>query len=154
MKHACKKIRAQFTGPPGGGPPDPGALRAARTHALGCASCREFLIRTKLGRLLRTACAEEIPEPSASFFAGLRLRLAAAEQPGAGTLFRELFTRAGLRLAPAMAALVVCLSGSLAYVYSSTTGSSAPYGIEDIILFDQAQASTDAILFNISLEDR
>jgi len=154
MNDACKKVRAQVKGLLDSARPDERTIHAVRMHAACCASCREFCFSTRLAQLLREALAEEIPEPSASFFAGLRLRLAAAEQPGAGALFRDLFTRAGLRLAPAMAAVALLLSGSLAYVSSSTMDGGTSYTIEDMILFEQSQASTDSILFNIFPEER
>lgn len=153
MSDTCKKIREQYTGLADGAQPDENIIRSIRTHAARCPACQDFFYSTSLSRLLREAFSEDNPEPGASFYAGLRLRIAEVEQLGSGTAFTELFARAGLRLAPVMAALLLFLSGSFAYVYTSAIDSGRQYSIEDVILFDHAQTSTDSILFNISFEE-
>jgi hypothetical protein len=148
----CKEIREKWVFAQKNHPVDTHTTDTIREHMESCSSCRMFICDRKLSEFLREKRCEGIPEPSHSFFADLQKRIAVAKEEGS-TVFADVFSRVGLRLAPVMAALFICLSCSFAYVYKKVTENTIQYTIEEIIFCNDSRIGTEILLINTSPEE-
>jgi len=149
MKKICAKTRDVLNRYKKGSLKNSGEIDEAREHIKSCVSCRNFALDKSLSPLLNAFFEEFIPEPSASFFVNLSRKIeetARQKEPG---IFSELLMSASLKLVPAMAALLFCITSATAWFYESSPADMENYSMEEMVLFDEEDISPDTFLLEI-----
>ncbi|MBM4310105.1 MAG: zf-HC2 domain-containing protein [Deltaproteobacteria bacterium] len=124
----------------------PGECAAAIEAHLGqCAGCRTAARRQALTKLLRAGSRAPAPAPSDFFMTRLRGALQDCPPPQPAPAMAELLVRAGLRLAPAMAAMALIISISSAWFAAPAYNALLAAPAEELLLEDHP-LSTDLIL--------
>jgi anti-sigma factor RsiW len=118
---------------------------AMQSHLCKCPACRGAAYRQGLTNILRCAAAAPVPEPPDSFMAGLKAAVWASAVPKPAPAMAELLARAGLRLAPAMAAMALVASFSGAWLSEPARDTPVIVPAEELLLEDHP-LSTDLIL--------
>ncbi len=116
-----------------------------QAHLSQCPACRSAGYRQGLRNMLRVAAAAPVPEPPASFVARLQAAVGAACVPKPAPALAELLARAGLRLAPAMAAVALLVSFSGAWLTAPPGEAPVIVPAEELLL-DDHPLSTDLML--------
>jgi hypothetical protein len=120
-------------------------------HLSHCSKCRSETRRQGLTGLLKAAAQAPVPEPSDFFMT--RLNSALADWPALRppATMAELLAQSGLRLAPALAALVLLLSVGSGYLTASKDDADATVPAEELLLEDHP-LSADLVLAAITGE--
>lgn len=148
MKNSCIKTRALINGDPNGSSKNIGEVKTAKAHIAECASCRDFALDRNLSDLLKESFDKQIHGPSPSFFVNLSRKIEDMNPPGEFSLFSELLMSSSLKLVPAMAALLFIITTTLAVFYENSSAETVS-SIEEKILFDEGEISTDSFLHEI-----
>ncbi len=130
---------------------DAAACAAVETHLSHCAKCRNAARQEGLEKLLRTANQAPFPVPSDFFMTRLNSALADWPAPKPPATIAELLAQSGLRLAPALAALVMLISVGSGYLIASNDGATATVPAEELLLEDHP-LSADLVLAAITGE--
>ncbi len=144
MNNHCKMIRQQVDQDMKKPSQRDKAIESVKHHISACSSCRNYIYEKKLSLLLHLHHCRTSPEPSACFFEKLSRKVAETEKKE--PVFADILTWLGIRLAPAMAGLLLMLSGSSAYFYHKFTETEHSYDIVDVVLFSDTQTFSDIII--------
>ena len=120
-------------------------------HLSRCEACRCEARRRSLARVLDAGARAPVPEPSAYFMTRLYGALDDCPPPRPAPVMSELLMRSGLRLAPAMAALVMLISIGSAFLAAPPEDAQARVPAEELLLADHP-LSADLLLAAITGE--
>jgi len=143
---ACNLIQEKWVSAQKAGALPDEELREIKSHMETCFACREFAYEKNLFPLITESRNDTPYEPSAVFYEKLSRRIAATELPDESMLFSELMVKTGLKLVPAMAALVLFLAGTLAYFSKDDSSTASLSSFDEVVLFDDSPVSEDMIL--------
>ena len=115
---------------------DADACAAVETHLSHCAQCRSAARGHGLAGLLKAAAQAPVPEPSDFFITRLNAALADCPAPRPCVTMAEALAHTGLRLAPALAALVMLISVGSGYLTASNDTAAAAVPAEELLLED------------------
>ncbi len=149
MKKNCAKTRDVLNRYKKGSLKISGEIDEAREHIRSCASCSNFVLDKSLFPILNTFFEKTIPEPSPSFFVNLSRKIEEADRKEEQGIFSELLMSASIKLVPAMAALLFCITSATAWFYESSPAYSKAYSMEEMVLFDEEDISSDTFLLEI-----
>ena len=149
MKNSCIKTRELFNGYKNGSLKDAERVNEAREHVKICDSCRNAALENSLSDLLSLSFEEALPEPAPSFFVNLSRKIDEINRQKEVGIFSERLMSASLKLVPAMAALLFFITTSTAWVYQGNPVEINNYTLEEMVLFDEAEISTDTFLAEI-----
>jgi hypothetical protein len=149
MKNSCIKTRELFNGYKNGSLKDAERVNEAREHVKICDSCRNAALENSLSDLLSLSFEEALPEPAPSFFVNLSRKIDEINRQKEAGLFSERLMSASLKLVPAMAALLFFITTSTAWVYQGNPVEINNYTLEEMVLFDEDEISTDTFLAEI-----
>jgi hypothetical protein len=130
---------------------DAEACAAVETHLSHCAKCRNAARGLSLTRVLKAAAQAPVPGPSDFFITRLNAALADCPAPRPSVTMAELLTQTGLRLAPALAAMVMLISVGSGYLAASNDDAAAVVPTEELLLED-LPLSADLMLAAITGE--
>jgi len=126
-------------------------LASVETHLGRCAACRNAARSRALARVLEAGARAPVPEPSEYFMTRLHGALEDSPPPRPPATMAQLLARSGLRLAPAMAALVMLISIGSAY-FTAPSGDAQEGVPAEELLLDDHPLSTDLVLAAITGE--
>ena len=149
MKNSCIKTRELFNGYKNGSLKDAERVNEAREHVKICDSCRNAALENSLSDLLSLSFEEALPEPAPSFFVNLSRKIDEINRQKEVGIFSEKLMSASLKLVPAMAALLFFITTSTAWVYQGNPVEINNYTLEEMVLFDEDEISTDTFLAEI-----
>ena len=149
MKNSCIKTRKLFNGYKNGSLKDAERVNEAREHVKTCDSCRNAALDNSLSDLLSLSFEEALPEPAPSFFVNLSRKIDEINRQKEVGIFSERLMSASLKLVPAMAALLFFITTSTAWVYQGNPVEINNYTLEEMVLFDEDEISTDTFLAEI-----
>jgi hypothetical protein len=149
MKNSCIKTRELFNGYKNGSLKDAERVNEAREHVKICDSCRNAALENSLSDLLSLSFEEALPEPAPSFFVNLSRKIDEINRQKEVGIFSERLMSASLKLVPAMAALLFFITTSTAWVYQGNPVEINNYTLEEMVLFDEDEISTDTFLAEI-----
>ena len=149
MKNSCIKTRELFNGYKNGSLKDAERVNEAREHVKICDSCRNAALENSLSDLLSLSFEEALPEPAPSFFVNLSRKIDEISRRKEVGIFSERLMSASLKLVPAMAALLFFITTSTAWVYQGNPVEINNYTLEEMVLFDEDEISTDTFLAEI-----
>lgn len=149
MKSSCIKTRELFNGYKNGSLKDAERVNEAREHVKICDSCRNAALENSLSDLLSLSFEEALPEPAPSFFVNLSRKIDEINRQKEVGIFSERLMSASLKLVPAMAALLFFITTSTAWVYQGNPVEINNYTLEEMVLFDEDEISTDTFLAEI-----
>ena len=149
MKNSCIKTRELFNGYKNGSLKESEGVHAAREHVKTCDSCRDAALDNSLSDLLSLSFKEALPEPAPSFFVNLSRKIDEIDRQKNAGIFSEILMSASLKLVPAMAALLFFITTSTAWVYQGNPAEINSYTLEEMVLFDEDEISTDTFLAEI-----
>jgi len=149
MKNSCIKTRELFNGYKNGSLKDAERVNEAREHVKICDSCRNAALENSLSDLLSLSFEEALPEPAPSFFLNLSRKIDEINRQKEVGIFSERLMSASLKLVPAMAALLFFITTSTAWVYQGNPVEINNYTLEEMVLFDEDEISTDTFLAEI-----
>jgi hypothetical protein len=149
MKNSCIKTRELFNGYKNGSLKDAERVNEAREHVKTCDSCRNAALDNSLSDLLSLSFEEALPEPAPSFFVNLSRKIDEINRQKEVGVFSERLMSASLKLVPAMAALLFFITTSTAWVYQGNPVEINNYTLEEMVLFDEDEISTDTFLAEI-----
>ena len=149
MKNSCIKTRELFNGYKNGSLKDAERVNEAREHVKICDSCRNAALENSLSDLLSLSFEEALPEPAPSFFVNLSRKIDEINRQKDAGIFSEILMSASLKLVPAMAALLFFITTSTAWVYQGNPVEINNYTLEEMVLFDEDEISTDTFLAEI-----
>lgn len=129
----------------------PQASESVAAHLALCARCRGAARGRALERILETGAHAPVPEPSGHFMTRLHGAIEDCPPPRPGAAMAELLMRSGLRLVPAMAALVLLVSMGGAFFVPPVTDSVQGVAAEELLLEDHP-LSADLMLAAITGE--
>jgi len=115
---------------------DADACAAVETHLSHCAQCRSAARGLGLTRVLRAGARAPVPELSDCFITRLNAALAKCPAPRPAVTMAELLSQSSLRLAPALAALVMLISLGSGYLTASNDAAAAAVPAEELLLED------------------
>jgi Putative zinc-finger len=115
---------------------DADACAAVEMHLSHCAQCRSAARGQGLAGLLKAAAQAPIPKPSDFFITRLSAALAKCPAPRPSVTMAELLSHSSLRLAPALAALVMLISVGSGYLTASNDDAAATVPAEELLLED------------------
>ncbi|MCP4713669.1 MAG: hypothetical protein GY868_01020 [Deltaproteobacteria bacterium] len=124
-----------------------------KNHLAGCALCRAFVYERSFRAHVKAAYGDAVPEPSPGFYTALNMKLDDVERGREAGLFAELIGQLGIKLAPALAALVIVLSGTAAFLSREETAAAGSYTAEDTILFETVPVSADLVIDAVMGDD-
>ena len=153
MKSRCTKTKELFNGHKNGSLKDAERINAAREHVKICDSCRDAVLDNSLSALLSLSFKEALPEPSPSFFVNLSRKIDKINRQKEAGIFSEILMSASLKLVPAMAALFLFISTSTAWVYQGNPVEINNYTLEEMVLFDEDEISTETFLSEILINE-
>jgi len=153
MKSRCTKTKELFNGHKNGSLKDAERINAAREHVKICDSCRDAALDDSLSALLGLSFKESLPEPSPSFFVNLSRKIDKINRQKEAGIFSEILMSASLKLVPAMAALFLFISTSTAWVYQGNPVEINNYTLEEMVLFDEDEISTETFLSEILINE-
>jgi hypothetical protein len=130
---------------------DAEACAAVETHLSHCAKCRSTARGQGLAGLLQAAAQAPVPKPSDFFITRLNAALEDCPAPRHSLTMAELLTQTSLRLAPALAALVLLISVGSGYLTASNNDAAAAVPAEELLLEDHP-LSADLMLAAITGE--
>ena len=149
MKNSCIKTRELFNGYKNGALKDAERVNEAREHVKTCDSCRNAALDNSLSDLLSLSFEEALPELAPSFFVNLSRKIDEINRQKEVGIFSERLMSASLKLVPAMAALLFFITTSTAWVYQGNPVEINNYTLEEMVLFDEDEISTDTFLAEI-----
>ena len=149
MKNSCIKTRELLNGYKNGSLKDAERVNEAREHVKICDSCRNAALENSLSDLLSLSFEEALPEPAPSFFVNLSRKIDEINRQKEAGIFSERLMSASLKLVPAMAALLFFITTSTAWVYQGNPVEINNYTLEEMVLFDEDEISTDTFLAEI-----
>ena len=149
MKNSCIKTRELFNGYKNGSLKDAERVNEAREHVKICDSCRNAALENSLSDLLSLSFEKALPEPAPSFFVNLSRKIDEINRQKEVGIFSERLMSASLKLVPAMAALLFFITTSTAWVYQGNPVEINNYTLEEMVLFDEDEISTDTFLAEI-----
>lgn len=154
MNKQCSTARQQWAAQKQGALSDPRVMQELKEHFGTCSACREYAYGENLTVLLQESYGNAPPEPSDTFLPGLHRQLAAAGRAEEKNAVPELFARAGLRLVPAMAAVLFFLTSTLAYITRDDAAQGSAASVEEIIFSEEEAAlSPNQLLSAAFLEE-
>lgn len=153
MKKRCLKTRELLNDYKNGLLKDSGETKEVREHIRSCASCWDFVLDKSLSPLLSSHFEESLPEPSASFFVHLSRKIEETARQKDQGIFSEILISTSLKLVPAMAALLFFITTSTAWFYQGTPVKIDNYTLEEMVLFDEGEISTDTFLSEILINE-
>lgn len=153
MKSRCIKTRELFNGYKNGSLKEVEVVNAAREHVKTCDSCRDALLDNSLSDLLSLSFEALLPEPAPSFFVNLSRKIDKINRQKEAGIFSEILMSASLKLVPAMAALLFFITTSTALVYQGNPVKINNYTLEEMVLFDEDEISTDTFLAEILINE-
>ena len=153
MKNSCIKTRELFNGYKNGSLKDAERVNEAREHVKICDSCRNAALENSLSDLLSLSFEEALPEPAPSFFVNLSRKIDEINRQKEVGIFSERLMSASLKLVPAMAALLFFITTSTAWVYQGNPVETDNYTLEEMVLFDVDEISTDTFLAEILISE-
>lgn len=115
---------------------DADACAAVETHLSHCAKCRSAARGQGLAGLLQAGAQAPVPEPSDFFITRLNAALADCPAPRPFVTMADVLLQTGLRLAPALAALVMLISVGSGYLTASNDDAAAAVPAEELLLED------------------
>ena len=153
MKSRCIKTREFFNEYKNGALKDTERINATREHVKICDSCRDALLDNSFSALLSLSFKEALPEPSPSFFVNLSRKIDKINRQTEAGIFSEILMSASLKLVPAMAALLLFITTSTAWVYQGNPVEIDNYTLEERVLFDEDEISIDTFLSEILINE-
>jgi hypothetical protein len=153
MKSSCIKTRKLFNGYKNGALKDAESINEAREHVKTCDLCRDAALDNSLSALLSLSFKEALPEPSPSFFVNLSRKIDEINRQKEAGVFSEILMSASLKLVPAMAALLLFITTSTAWVYQGNPVEIDNYTLEEMVLFDEDEISTETFLSVILINE-
>jgi hypothetical protein len=153
MKNSCIKTRELFNGYKNGSLKDAERVNEAREHVKICDSCRNAALENSLSDLLSLSFEEALPEPAPSFFVNLPRKIDDIDRQKETGIFSERLMSASLKLVPAMAALLFFITTSTAWVYQGNPVEINNYTLDEMVLFDEDEISTDTFLAEILINE-
>lgn len=118
---------------------------ALEAHLGRCAVCRTAARRQGLKRILRAGAGAPVPGPSGSFMTRLSAAVQDRPLPRQPSPMPDMLAKAGLRLAPAMAALALIISLGSAWLSAPADTAAATVPAEELLL-EEHPLSTDLLL--------
>ncbi len=140
----CREFQAAVRAGRAGQDIEDHELHRARQHLARCDSCRRKAYEQGFLQLLDRAYGEKPPEPTPAFHAALRTRLAAQECESAEDALQVLLPRLGVRLVPALAALVLFAAGAAGFMLRSPAEARSA-ALDELVFFSDSQLSSDAV---------
>ncbi|MCP4714154.1 MAG: hypothetical protein GY868_03475 [Deltaproteobacteria bacterium] len=122
-------------------------------HLADCEVCRAFVYEQRFSSLLKAVYSDDSAGPSPGFYAALNLKLDGAERGRGAGLFADMIGQLGLKLVPALAALVIVLSGTTAFLSREEPAAIGSYAAVDIILFESDPVSPDLVIAAVMGDD-
>ncbi len=154
MKRTCTYVRKKWETSAKGALLSRKELHEIEAHLKTCSVCRQFAYTGNLSSLLQKSYDVDTPGPSERFFSGIRQKIIAHEAGNKQSMISDVLLQAGVRLVPIMAALLLFLTGTLAYVSKDTSQSNAVLTIEDIMFSEEnMQVHTDLVLSSVFIEE-
>jgi hypothetical protein len=153
MKSRCIKTRELFNGYKNGSLKELEVVNVAREHVKTCDSCRDALLDNSLSDLLSLSFEALLPEPAPSFFVNLSRKIDEIDRQKDTGIFSEILMSASLKLVPAMAAMLFLITTSTAWFYPGNPVVIDNYPLEEMVLFDENEISTDTFLSEILINE-
>jgi hypothetical protein len=96
---------------------------------------------------------EVLPEPAPSFFVNLSRKIDEINRQKDAGIFSEILMYTSLKLVPAMAALLFFITTTTAWFYKGNPVEIDNYTLEEMVLFDEDEISTETFLSEILINE-
>ena len=153
MNNRCIKTRELFNEYKNGSLKEAEIITEAREHVRTCDSCRDALLDNRLSDLLSLSFEDPLPEPAPSFFVNLSRKIDEIDRQKDTGIFSKNLMVASLKLVPAMAALLFFITTSTAWFYQGNPLEIDNYTLEEMVLFNENEISTDTFLSEILINE-